>query len=404
MKLFYNFMQSLDIYLEDPMYKVFKTKELSDHNGGIYPCYYVEKEDHLLASRTVHDLIEKLGDIQLNPNFAPPQYFQKNFLMSNLKEVVYPYLSHIRGMTRLFSKIYTPEEMYPTWETVDKRIFKLKPFQKITKSQNTINFSPTYSLNKTQIINRTAEAMKEYIQTIEQRFPEKEHILLMGGRDSQLIGLVPKLNPKKWHIFTAGLNKNIVKRFLAKNKVEHRQCFFVKNKSDKSSNFLKRKILGTDLYADPRHQRWKQKLLSIQKGFSKDCIFWEGTAGASLFSYVNHFHDKPSLFFDKHLSYFGTFQASNHQATKFINHVPLLSPYHSKEFVNGIYQHHNPFLFKEGDDLRPFIGQKLKKGPIWFSQISPTPRPINYARFKNLDLLNLYVRTIIEKTNAYHNL
>jgi hypothetical protein len=183
-----------ELYLESERDEVIKTEKLEEVNAGIYPAYYIREDDHLKVSNSVVNLILEKGSLNLNESFNPPKYFYQNKISHFYEKNIYPKISHIRGAARIKMTLeyFNPEDWYNTWDTIDEDIEKLEPFQTVTVDNVEKNFEPTYDLQKDELIEGVAEHLTSYINKIERKYPDHEHIILMGGKDSQLIGLVPK--------------------------------------------------------------------------------------------------------------------------------------------------------------------------------------------------------------------
>lgn len=386
-----------ELYLETEAGEVVETKEVEDVNAGMYPCYYRQFEDRLQVSNSVVALIKEIGNLDLNENFNPPNYLEEHPIPQLYRKHVMSRFSHIRGTTRLLSILgkLEPDAWYESWETIDNRIKKLKAFETVYQNgESEINFEPDFSLTKEELISKTARNLKEYIHEMEERYPEHEHVILMGGKDSQLIGLVPKKNPENWSVFSSEPNYPLVKEFIEKNNLTINRLFHHDNENDKSLSFLKKKIKASDLYSDPTHMRWPDQLKKISEEFDGKCIFYSGTEADTFYTYFKDFHKDGKDYFKNHFHRAASWQATHHQLAKNISGCPQISPYHSQQMWENVYRHYDPNIIEKGDDLRPRIAEELRDGSIWFPNRNPGPDGIDYQNLEDIDTKSIYLNEI----------
>jgi hypothetical protein len=270
---------------------------------------------------------------------------------------------------------------YESWETIDTRVSKLRAFELVTRDETAITFHPDYALHDRELFIRlTASYMKKFVNDIERAFPGHDHIIMTGGKDSQLIHLVPKLNPDRWHLFSAEPNYPLVREWITRNGLRINRLFRHDNENDESLEDLKWKIYCGDLYTNPRHVRYLPALRDITLGFNHRCIFWAGTSGGSINRYYGDYHAFPrEHYFDRHMKKAAVWQGNCHQIVKNFTGCPLLSPYNAEEIWDEFYMHLDPAIITEGTDLRMQIGEKLAGRPIWWLEHNPTPTPYRYG-------------------------
>lgn len=392
---------SLQLHLNYPAEQVVETKCLEDVGCGIYPCYFMKLKDKLKVSTSVTALIFDSKIFELNPTFNPPDFLKQtskqNSLHKKLSLITPTILKRVVkyfDLRLLSDNLHKDKFWYESWETIDKRVKKLRPFEKVTPRDTTIKFKPDFTIrDKEIIINKTVNYLQKFVQSVEREFPDYEHIIMTGGKDSQLINLIPKLNSEKWHIFSAEPNYTLVKKWIEKNDVTVNKIFKHNNQNEESFEDFKKKILCSDLYADLRHMRWIPTLKRIAKEFDYKCIFWSGTAADAIYSFHKDFHNKfKEEYFKVHMIRVGTFQGNYHQICKNFVGCPTLSPYHSKEIWEELYQHLDPSIITKDTDLRKEIGEKLFGRPVKWSEQNPSPEPYSYSF--HFDSYKFYVEYI----------
>ena len=184
---------SLDLYLKFQPEQIVETLCLEDVGAGIYPSYYMKYGNKLKVSTSAVSLIIDSGTFQPNHRFRCPDFLKEQHKETDLG---------FRIARKLNKHFGTPmpkeaDSWYVTWETIDKRIKKLKAFQKVTFADSLVSFKPDFILrDNALIIDRSAYHITQFIQGVEKVFPDYNHVVLTSGMDSQLICLTPKLNEK----------------------------------------------------------------------------------------------------------------------------------------------------------------------------------------------------------------
>lgn len=376
-------ISSLSLHLEYPEGAVLPVKKLQDVGCGIYPVYYVRQNDHVLVSTSVTELIFELGDFRRNNSFNPPEFLESTpigdklelFLPSRVREnVPSSFASWLRTVGFLSSTYW-----YENPQTVDQRIEILQPFEEVTSHGTEQTFDPTYSLSHPEkFVNRSVDYITDFVNDIERRFPDHEHIIRMGGKDSQLIALVPKIS-ENWSVFSAEPNYQLVNQFIQENGISVNQLYHHDNQNEESRDEFCQKIICSDLRSDPRHLRWYPTLQKIVDEHDGDVIFWCGTEGDTIYSYHVDFSSvSKEEYFDLHFERAANWQAITHQVTKNYTGAPAISPYHSPSIWEDLYQHYDPRMISKGDDLRPQLGEQLYGGDVWWPDRNPSPNPYSY--------------------------
>ena len=387
---------SLQLHLHYPAGEVVETRCLEDVGCGIYPCYYLRYKDKIKVSTSVTSLIFDSQEIQLNPDFKPPDFIKqrsKQNLASNTSDLFKKLVKHFT--LGLFpDHLRTENGWYEMWETIDKRVKKLRPFEKITPGYTTVTFKPDFTIyDKKIIVTRTVNHMQKFVYNVEKDFPDYDHIVMTGGNDSQLISLISKLNDEKWHIFSAEPNYTLVKEFIEENDINVNKIFRHDNQNEETIEDFTRKVICGDMYSNPQDLRWLPSLKKIAEEFNHNCVFWTGTAADAIYSFHKEFHNNSKEdYFKVHMSRVSTWQGNSIQTSKNFVGCPFLSPYHSKEIWEELYQHLDPSIITKDTDLRKEIGERLFGKPVKWPDKNPGPAAYIY-NFE-IDLYEVYLRYI----------
>ena len=249
------------------------------------------------------------------------------------------------------------------------------------------------------MVDKTVYHLKNFINTIEKKFPNHAQIIMTGGKDSQLISLVPKLNSKNWHIFSSEPNFTLVQRWLRENNIEGNRLFKADDFNKETREDFKKKIICGDCYSDPKHIRWLPNLKKIAANFNYKCIFWSGTMADTIYSFHKDYHLKSKKdYFETHMTRACSWQGNYHQTlTNFVGN-PLLSPYHSPEIWNDLYQHIDPTIITKNVDLREKIGERLLGRPVWWVSDNPGPSACTQKFYNNYYKIYLsYIKKCLRK-------
>jgi hypothetical protein len=386
-------LTSLDLYLKFPSEQIVETEELEDVSAGIYPCFYMNDGNMLKVSTSATSLIIDSGTFKPNPHFKSP-----DFLKQLPKETGLGFRI-ARKMNKYFGTPMPSEadSWYTAWETIDKRIKKVKAFEKVSIMGSHVKFKPDFTLSDNAlIVDKSAFHITRFIHGVEKTFPDYKHVVLTSGLDSQLICLAPKLDAINWHIFSAEPNSPLVVKWLEQNRLHVNKIFRHDNRNEENIEDLKRKIICGDLYSDPRHIRWMPAMAKIAGEFNGRCIFWGGTMSSPAHVYAGLYRDDfskdKSKFFKSHFERTASWQGNYHQVFKNFTGRPYLSPYHSREIWEDVYQHLDPNAIPKEVDLRPAIGEKLAGKPVkWLLE---NPNPLIYGYSFHVDAHKIYVQYI----------
>lgn len=404
---------SLKLYLDYPAGTIVQADEVTDVGCGMYPCYYIQKADGVYASTSVVSLITELGSLERNPDFEVQKYITElgdqgdaenrtSFeqlalrLPSSVTDNVPKKFEAILRNTSLFAK--APVNLwYPNWDTIDRRINRLRPFETVTSTDKQYNFKPTRSLDDpAELVEKSVDHITRFVHRMEDKFPEYQHVVLTGGKDSQLISLVPK-QTDNWHIFSAEPNYRLVKEFVKVNDLDVKYVFRHDNTNDEAITDLQQKLLCSDLMSDPRHLRWVVRLKKIANKFDGKCLFWSGTEADTIYRYFPSFHESLD-YFEGHTERAASWQAIGHQTRTNFTGAANVSPYHSEHIWDDVYQHYDPSMIEKGMDLRTEIGERLHGDSVKWPDRNPGPDPYEYDY--DIDALQLYLEGIQEQVDS----
>jgi hypothetical protein len=386
-------MNTLDLYLDTPPGTVVKTSEISDVACGMYPCYYRQADSEVWVSTSAATLAGELGTLHRDRAFTIPDYIHKladaqrcstdsvlsSDLFNSARSIIRSHLPDdaVETLTRLNILSSDAAPWYEPWNTIDNRIRRLRPFETVTPASSDRAFDLTYSLcDRDELAHRTAEHLTRFINRIEEEYPDYEHVVLTGGKDSQLISLVPK-RTDNWHLFSADPNYPLVKRFVKRNDIDINTVFRSDNTNKERLADLRRKLVCSDLMSDPTHIRWQVELQRVVEELGGDCILWLGTEAEAFNTYHPDFHEADD-YFQKHFTRPASWQANFHQTTANFAGVPVLSPYHSEAIWKELYRHYDPNLATADMDIRPQIGAILHDDDVWWPDSNPGPDTYTY--------------------------
>ena len=394
-------LTSIEVHRDFLAGTIVETHAIEDSACGIYPCYYRRLHDRLRVAASASALIADLGTLEINPSFRPREYLLGNdarqrFVRGTaaLPKVLKNYAKRMLpdGLLRSLSR---DRFWYESWDTIDARVHKLKPFERVTLNGAADTFRPDFSMrNPDELVEGVAAHLTRFVADTEERYPDHHHVMMIGGRDSQILALIPKRRPKQWHVFSAAPNRSLVRQWLGWNNVEAGRLFDNDNQNVETRDETERKIVCSDLYSDPRHMRWLPALRRIADEFGFRCFFWSGSAGDAL-HVGQSFHRRytrgnPLGFFDIHLKRVPCLVGNYHQVVKNFTGCPLLCPYQTEDIWREVYRRHGPGVIPVGLDLRPRIGERLAGRSIRWAARNPAPAPYRYA--ERFDALGLYLR------------
>ena len=407
MTSFVNKLTSIDVYTRYPLGQVLETYTLDDVCSGMNPCYYMQDGERLKVSSSVASLIIDSGKFEINPEFKPPKFFihpwQRNAVdfARNTINVVEKKLrgtsilqsqavKKIKSMASAEVKIFLwnpHHSAHVSYESIDVRIRKIKSFESVSAGNSAMLLNLDYSINSLdEYLEKSAHFMRKAVNDIEAAFPQKKHIILMGGKDSQLISLIPKLNEKNWYIFSAEPNFTIINSWVLQNDLHVTKIFGHDGRNEEKMADFKRKVICSDLYTNLIHVRYLPTLEKIAREFDNECIFWFGSMPRRASLYDGS-HRKPDAlisndqFFNVHLNTFPSWQGNIQQTYSNYLGCPFISPYYLKDMWFELYAHLDPRIIASGQDYRARLGEMLAGRKIVWPSQNPGPAPYQYWHF-----------------------
>lgn len=364
-------LESKDLYFDYRAGDVIQVDQIEDVGSGMFPSYYAVDGKQLLASTSAVSIIEHFGELQQNSNFVPEEMFKRS----------------------------------PFWvgnETVDKRIFRLRPFEQRSCDSSEIRFHPQRkAISKKEFLEKSVYHLKAWVHEIETKFSDQSFVLFTGGRDSRVSYLIPKLSASRWHIFSSEPNGSLVLEWLEANGFQKNRFFSHSGVNDDTLDDLKAKILASDLMCHPSDIRWTGTVKRIADVFMQGkCVFALGNAGDTLYAC----RDTPLLqnhsarYFELAPQQNQGVQGTYHQTIFNLTGYPIFSIYAAPRAWQDLYQIFEPSAF-ENTDLRPelgnlFAGRDLK----WFGDDSKI-RPEAWDPGRT-DIMDLYLAGIHERLSA----
>ncbi|MDX1745261.1 MAG: hypothetical protein R3324_04930, partial [Halobacteriales archaeon] len=176
-------LESIDLHLDYPAGEVVAVDEAVDVGAGMYPVYYYRRDGDVLVSTSVTELVHELGTFERNPDFDPPNFLTKSEHRSVLDRLVPLLPDAIRSpiprpvavWLRRTGLIGGTDDFYVTKETADRRISVLRPFERVTATERTQSFEPTYELDDPEeFVERSAREIQGFVNRIERRYPDRE--------------------------------------------------------------------------------------------------------------------------------------------------------------------------------------------------------------------------------------
>ena len=400
-------LTSYDLYVLHKPGKVLRTKRLHDTCSGMNPCYYMEDGVELKVSSSVAALIIDSGTFDLDSSFKPPRFFLHPWQRSTFEAVksavdatdrVVDKFGFLRDSVVKKLKAAAPAEIkkfvwnphrssHESLSSIDLRIKKLRPFESVGVGESTNLIKLDGSIDDIDTyIAQSASVLTKTINDIETAFPKKKHIILMGGKDSQIISLVPKIDPRNWYIFSAEPNYSLVTEWVKSNGVEVHRIFSHDGRNEETLEDMKRKVICSDLYTNIVHIRYLPTLERLVAEFDGECIFWLGSMARrmSLYDASYRKRDEPldtRAFFNSHLKTFPAWQGNIHQVYSNYLGCPFLSPYYLERPWSELYAHLDPNILKTGVDYRPQLADALANRKINWPSSNPGPKPYEYWNF-----------------------
>lgn len=195
---------------------------------GFYPVY--QRDDHY--SYSLLALIRHKGALRLNPD-SRRKIDRRNFTYFSGDDTIDAEIRRIGGPRPSTRGIRDPEEL----------------------------------------VQRLAIALRNDIGKIEARLPNHMNVILVGGRDSLNLLLLPWRNPVR--VLSAPPNYDLVVRFVDENGLG----FKVDPLDDEDASLLETEVLVNACRNNLEHCRWGPDLRRVSLEHERRVIFWKGQLG-----------------------------------------------------------------------------------------------------------------------------
>jgi len=297
-------------------------------------------------------LIADAGSFEPDDEFRPSDFLAQHFPPASLDSRI----ARNRGLRDEPPEPSRRDAWYATSRTIDRRVSKLRAFETVTASSASVSFAPDGTLRDTaEIVERSARHVAQFVRDVESRFPRHQHVVLTGGKDSQLIWLAPKADASRWHVLSAEPNRPIVAAWMERNGVWPGRVFGHDTRNDESAEDLERKIVCGDLMSDPTHIRWMPAMARIHAQLGGACLFWGGTMSGPA-----------HVFAGAHRRLDGT--------------------------DRDAFRHLDPAAVTKETDLRDRIGERLLGRPVGWP--AESPGPARWIPKAYLDARAVYLRHV----------
>ena len=339
-------MNTYNFYLNSKPFEVITVDEIVDNTAGTYPCYYTVKDNRLRISGSAYALIKDLGNFVQNKNLRIGLYAT-------------------------------------SYQTHDTRVMRIKPFEKLYYREwdgqliKTNMFTSADNLDLNGFIDKEAELLKKHINAIEKLYPDAIHIAEVGGKDSQIILLIPKLS-KNWYVFSAQPNYPLVKQFIELNNIDINMIYTSDGEDELwDEKFIEEKIVALDGLQALLHLRWGKSHREMVKEFGdKKVIFWDGDSGGNLNSPLNinrlaRGNRTQEMFFRYFWTCSPLHQGATHQYYKHLG-MMRLDIYSLSQLWEDVFMQYNPINILKRD-IRKQLGDKIFGKPVKWIDENPAP-------------------------------
>lgn len=197
-----------------------------------------------------------------NPSPFYPVYKYQDYYAPNILPLILLKKNFQKNAS--FWEAFKPKKKYQSGHpTVDSEITRVSG-----------EFSSNLSItSEKEMINAVADAMIRDAQRMVELYPDHEHIVFCGGKDSLNILLLPWSKPII--VASAPPNFKLVKEFVAKNDLQVKDLVEL---NEEPSQYEEMEVLANNCLNDLAHCRWINHFVSLSEKYPK-CIFWKGQLG-----------------------------------------------------------------------------------------------------------------------------
>lgn len=335
------------------------------------------------------DEISGADDLSFYPVFRFNNLYSYHpyFLINHKKTLI---------LNERFCKAPKHNPYYSGLETIDEQITRVGGPQ---------IYKPSF-FNKNEYVRAFSDAMCADINEIESCYPDHEHAVLCGGKDSLNLLLLP------WKCRVTALssypNYPLVKQFILNNNLDIQLLQL----HDKNNSTIKKEILFNLNHVDIRHFRWTGDLNKIAEEKNRKVIFWKGQVADAFLTpkWKKIFHNDGNFFryaMTRVANKFGIYKDDYliyraHQAfwdrcamwqgyhmsfLRAICGTLVLSGYHGRRCRDLIRQACLPSVINE--DVRPLIGEMIAGKKVWYPETNPGPPFTGTRSANNTDVNNI---------------
>lgn len=295
-------------------------------------------------------------------------------------------------------------KQYEAWHSVDHPCF----VGEATVCRNVSRVPPEVRLSAKQkdpqaYAEALCEAVVDDVHAVERRFSGWKNIVLVGGKDSLNLLLLPWRNPVV--AYSADPNYPLVREFVERNSLPLQVVHLQDDAGDLHSQVVENATL-----LSLQHCRWTGHLDAIAKAHAGEVVFWKGQLGdvfntpywqryasfpvhrsaprgiqrfkswgARLIERIGR-EDRSPL--EVALETRGAYWQGTHMALlRGLLNAPVLSAYHGAraERIWSTVDRQKAVQM----DLRPLMGELWAGKPVWYPDLNPSPAPIIERRAAN---------------------
>ena len=247
-----------------------------------------------------------------------------------------------------------------------------------------------YIAGDSDLVKSVASALIEDINEFEMEHPNHTHLILVGGKDSLNLLLLP------WQsriiAASAPPNHSLVANFIKANKLNV-ELIELTDQDDG----LEKEVLLNCCRIGLQDCRWGSQLASISERLGRDVVIWKGQLGEQFMThewlpyseflstsladrlYRRAFKRFPRVAFPRRMLHFhrvswergGHWQGVYNALIREVTQRLVLSAYHGPRMRKVMERINLPSI--RSRDLRPALGKLLKGDTVWYPDSNPGP-------------------------------